>query len=89
MRDTFVFRVEFFKEDHVYVGLCPHLNVSSFGETLPEAKTSLQEAVEAFIEECEAMGTLEAVLEEAGLERQGTKWCPRTPLLQEELAISA
>ena len=89
MKKTFVFRVEFFEEDGVYVGLCPHLDVSSFGETLPEAKASLQEAVEAFIEECEAMGTLEAVLEEAGLERHGAKWLPRTRLLEEELAISA
>ena len=89
MKNTFVLRVEFFEEDGVYVGLCPQLDVSSFGETLPEAKASLQEAIEVFIKECEALGTLKAMLEEAGLERQGTKWLPRIPLLQEDLAISA
>jgi predicted RNase H-like HicB family nuclease len=62
MKDSFVFQVEFFEENDAVVGLCPQLNVSSFGETLVEAKASLQEAIEAFIEECEAMGTLESVL---------------------------
>jgi len=62
MTPRIVFRAEFFKEGDLYVGLAPELNVSSFGETLNEAKRSLQEAVEAFIEECEAMGTFEEVL---------------------------
>ena len=48
------------------MGLCPELNVSSFRESIEEAKDSLQEAVEAFVEECEAVGTLEEVIEEAG-----------------------
>jgi predicted RNase H-like HicB family nuclease len=55
-------RAEFFKEENVYVALCPELNVSSFGDSLEEAKRSLTEAVEAFLEECERMGTLEDVL---------------------------
>ena len=74
MRYTYVFRVEFFQEDDVYVGLCPQLNVSSLGETLPQAKASLREAIEAFIEECETLGTLEAVLEEARLRGKGERF---------------
>ncbi len=34
-------KVEVFKEDDLYVALCPSLNVSSFGETIEEAKKSL------------------------------------------------
>jgi hypothetical protein len=34
------------------------VNVSSFGETV-------EEAIEAFIEECQELGTLEEVLEES------------------------
>jgi len=34
-----------FKEEDLYVGLCPELNVSSFGDTTEEAVISLQEAV--------------------------------------------
>jgi len=81
-----VFRAEFFKEGDLYVGLAPELNVSSFGETLNEAKRSLQEAVEAFIEECEAMGTFEEVLEEAGFEKRGDQWLPRQPVAAELLS---
>ena len=62
-----IYRTEVFPEGEQYVGLCPELNVSSFGDTPQEAKDSLQEAVEAFLEGCEMPGTLEEVLEESGL----------------------
>ena len=52
------FKAKFFKEEDVYVSLCPELNLSNFGDDLEEAKKSLAEAVEAFLEECERMGTL-------------------------------
>lgn len=87
-----VFNSEVFIEGDVYVALCPELNVSSFGDTIDEAKTSLKEAVEAFVEECEAMGTLEEVLEEAGFNKRlepSEMWLPREPLLEEKVAIGA
>ncbi len=80
-----VFRAEFFKEGDLYVGLAPELNVSSFGDTLDEAKRSLQEAVEAFVEESEAMGTFEEVIEEAGFGKKGNYWLPRQPVAAELL----
>lgn len=54
-------KCEIFQEDDLYVGICPELNVSSFGETIEEAKVSLQEALMAFLEECEEMSNFEAV----------------------------
>ena len=54
-------RVEIFKEDDMYVALSPELNVSSFGETIDEAKESIKEAIEAFLEECQEMGTLDGI----------------------------
>lgn len=87
MAQRVVFRAEFFQEGELYVGLSPELNISSFGETLGQAKRSLQEAVEAFVEECEAMGTLEEVLEEAGFGLQGDVWIPRQPLAAELLSV--
>lgn len=83
-----VFRAEFFKEGDLYVGLVPELDVSSFGESLKEAKVSLKEAVEAFLEECEAMGTLEEVLHEAGFNQEGDLWSARSPLSTELLSVS-
>jgi predicted RNase H-like HicB family nuclease len=85
-----VFNSRTFKEGEVYVSLCPELNVSSFGDSIDEAKASLKEAVEAFIEECEVMGTLEQVLEEAGFDKRSEPaetWLPREPLVEEKMAI--
>jgi predicted RNase H-like HicB family nuclease len=81
------FRAEILREDGLYVGLCPELNVSSFGETVEEARRSLHEAVEAFIEECEAMGTLEDVMSEAGFIKEHGTWVRRKPVAEEALSI--
>jgi predicted RNase H-like HicB family nuclease len=87
LKQRVVVRVEIFREGDLYVGLCPDLEVSSFGETITEAKDSLREALEAFLEECEAMGTLEEVLEEAGYLRQDGTWLPRQPVSAELVAL--
>ena len=81
------FRAEIFCESDVYVGLCPELNVSSFGKTVEEARKSLQEAVEAFIEECEAMGTLEEVMEESGFVMEDGVWISPKPVKEELLSV--
>jgi|GEM_PF-600998 len=78
-----VYRTEFFREQALYVGLAPELNVSSFGETLEEAKHSLEEAVEAFLEECRLLGTLDEVLEESGFLKRGNHWLSRQPVVVE------
>ncbi len=81
-------KVEVYKEDDLYVALCPSLNVSSFGETIEEAKKSLIEAVEIFIEECSEMGTLEEVLEESGFTRKDQDWLPRQAVSEERVALA-
>ncbi|MFH1702680.1 MAG: type II toxin-antitoxin system HicB family antitoxin [Nitrospirota bacterium] len=81
-------RIEIFKEEDVYVVLSPELNVSSFGETIEDAKRSIKEAIEAFIEECERMGTLEDVLEESGFSRINDSWRSRKPIAEEDLALA-
>ncbi len=80
-------RIEIFREGDFYVGVCPDLDVSSFGETVEEAKQSVREALQAFFEECEAMGTLQEVLEEAGFIQQDGSWLPRQPVSSDLLAI--
>ena len=72
---------QLFEEDGQIVALCPELNVSSFGDTPAEALASLKEAVTLFLEECQRMGTLEMVLEEAGYRRD--------PITQVRSAASA
>lgn len=80
--------IEIFMEGDVYVAVSPQLNVSSFGDTIDEAKASIREALSAFIEECQDMGTLEDVLEESGLLLTEDSWMPRKPVEQEKLALS-
>ena len=81
-------KIEIFKEGDVFAALSPELNVSSFGVTVQEAKNSIKEAIEAFIEECERMGTLEEVLEESGFSKIGDSWEPRKPVAEERLALA-
>lgn len=73
---------QLFEEDGQLVALCPELNVSSYGDTSEKALTALQEVVTLFLEECQQLGTLELVLEEAGYYFDpGTQlWTPRQPL---------
>jgi len=80
-------RIEIFQEGELYVGLCPDLDVSSFGETPENAKQSVQEALEAFFEECEVIGTLSEVLQEAGFIQKDGNWLPRQPISSELVAI--
>lgn len=87
MPEAVVFRAEFFREDDLYVGLAPELDVSSFGETLEDARQSLQEAVQGFVEQCKAMGTLEDVLAEAGFQLKQETWLTRQPLAAELLSV--
>jgi predicted RNase H-like HicB family nuclease len=73
----------FFAEDNQIVAVSPELNVSSFGDTVDEALAALQEAVTLFLEECQEMGTLEMVLDEAGYQRDSLspqRWIRRQPL---------
>jgi predicted RNase H-like HicB family nuclease len=83
MAERIVYRAEFFQEGGLYVGLAPELNVSSFGDTLDEARLSLQEAVDAFAETCQTMGTFDEVMEESGFTKRGASWIPRQPVAAE------
>lgn len=50
------------QEDDQYVAYCPALEVSSYGDTIKEAKAAFDEALEIFLEETTAKGTLEKEL---------------------------
>ena len=86
--NKFSVRIEIFKEGEEYVALSPELNVSSFGQTIEEVKLAIKEAIEAFMEECERMGTLEDVLEEAGFTKDLDIWVSRAPIAEERLALA-
>ena len=72
-----------FREGDTYVALCPELDVSSFGDNIESAKESLKKALAAFFEECEARGTLQEVLEEAGFVNERNRWVFEEPVIME------
>lgn len=81
------FRIEIFKEGNQFVAVAPELNVSSFGESPEDAKSSLKEAVELFLEECKRMGTLDEVLSESGFKLEKKSWYSVDPLFTERIAL--
>ena len=50
MRKTHVFTAVIKREGDGYVGLRPHLDVASQGETMAEARAKLKEALQLFLE---------------------------------------
>jgi predicted RNase H-like HicB family nuclease len=95
MHKQIQFTCQLYREGDQIVSLCPELNVSSFGDTPEEAEESLYQAVTLFLEECERMGTLNEVLEEAGyhLEKRQVpvlteEWTPPRPLKTLHLELS-
>ena len=66
--------MQIWKEGNMYVSYSPELDISSCGETSEESKKNLHEAVEAFLEEAERMGTLRDILEESGFVKEETIW---------------
>lgn len=85
-----IIRAEIFREGRQYVALCPELTVSSCGDTVEEARRSLQEAVSLFLEECARLGSLQHILSEAGFSHRHTaipQWLSPQPIEIEPLAI--
>ena len=81
-----IYKAEIFPEGDCFVGLCRELDVSSFGYSPEDARESLQEAVEAFLEGCEILGTLVEVLEESGFYLNDAKWQLRERITVSEVA---
>ena len=67
------FTTRVFKEGRAFVAHALELDVSSCGGSAEKAVKNLREAVRLFLEECEKMGTLGRVLEEAGYTKSGQK----------------
>jgi predicted RNase H-like HicB family nuclease len=63
---------EIWKEGNMYVSYCPELDIASCGESVEESKKNLKEVISINFEECQKMGTLNQLLQEAGFtEEQG------------------
>ena len=81
-----MYRAEIFSEGDCFVGYCRELDVSSFGDTPEDASSSLQEAVEAYLEGCENLGTLDNVMVDSGFEKKNDVWRLRERIVEEKVA---
>lgn len=59
------------KDEPGYISRCPPLDICSQGKTKKQAKENLTEAMQLFIESCFERGTLDSVLKDCGLARDG------------------
>jgi predicted RNase H-like HicB family nuclease len=59
---------ELWKEGNMYVSYCPELDIASCGETVDQAKKNLKEVILINLEEAQKLGTLDDLLQEAGLD---------------------
>jgi hypothetical protein len=64
------YTVNIWREGAQYVAHAMPLDVASSGADPDAARSAVDEAVRAFVGSCAKAGTLEAVLEEAGYQRQ-------------------
>jgi len=73
-----VYTVNIWREGDQYVAHAMPLDVASSGTDPEAARRAVDEAVRAFVASCAKAGTLDAVLEEAGYERnsEGTWQSP-------------
>ena len=64
------------REGDAFVAHTPVLDLSTTGSTLEEAQKNFVDAVNFFLEEATAMGTLDDVLSDMGWKRKDRDWVP-------------
>jgi hypothetical protein len=72
--DRIVYEIEARRMGAGWSARCPELEVTAFGDTQEDARTSLRRQVSDYLEDCEEMGVLEEVLIEAGFYDNGEAW---------------
>ena len=72
--DRIVYQIEVSRAGAGWSARCPELEVTTFGDTQEDARTSLRRQVSDYLEDCEELGVLEDVLIEAGFYDNGELW---------------
>ena len=72
--DRIVYEIEARRMGAGWSARCPELEVTAFGDTQEDARTSLRRQVSDYLEDCDEMGVLEEVLIEAGFYDNGEAW---------------
>ncbi len=72
--DRILYSTEMSKSGQSFIAFCPELVVTAFGDNPGDARQALQDEISAYLEDCEELGILEEVLEEAGFYDNGEAW---------------
>lgn len=78
MRKTITLTLEVEREDDQYVSLCPELDVSSYGDSVEEALSRLQDAVTLYLDTIEQDGELARVFQDRGIDVDERLEAPQT-----------
>lgn len=72
----FALNVSIIREGDSFIAYSPALDLSTVGDSLKEAHTRFNEAVEIFFEEITNNGTFDEVLLDLGWQKKGDKFTP-------------
>ena len=93
MQEIIKVQVHFMKEGNTAIVYSPALEISGYGKTLEEAQADFHHAVNIFVEETTANGTLEKAFQTLGWKRIDHHWQPQVEILSsgktEEIEIPA
>jgi predicted RNase H-like HicB family nuclease len=69
-------QVLFIKEGKYIIAQAPALDLSTFGDTIEEAKEAFAEALDLFMDHLVEHGTLDEVLSGLGWQQEDERWVP-------------
>ena len=72
--DRIVYQIEETRDGKTYMAFCAELVITGFGDSPEEARDALRREINAYLEDCEAMGILDEVLIEAGFYDNDEVW---------------
>jgi hypothetical protein len=79
-----------FQEADSFLAFCPALNLSTYGDSINDAKEAFEDVIKSYLEDCAKMGTLEKDLKAHGWEMHfGVGNMSVTPPKEVELNIPA
>ena len=72
--DRIVYQIEESRQRGSWEAYCPELVITGFGDSAEEARQALRAEIGAYLEDCEKLGILDAVLIDAGFYDNDEVW---------------
>lgn len=72
--DKIVYQIEESQQGRNWEAYCPELVITGFGDSADAARQALRSEIGAYLEDCEELGILDAVLIDAGFYDNDEVW---------------